>query len=167
MADMEAATMTFPGVEAVQAEWRWSGQRQAAVAVISYIGDAALQSSISQQLYNLSDPTVPIQVENATAIPVALSISIRIDSRYLEKDVIAAQRNNLLDEENGILVPGHSGIGQPLFRSRLYEAIMATTGVVAVDGIFLNGISFDSYASSPGSGHYYDFLPDELLINGQ
>jgi hypothetical protein len=44
---------------------------------------------------------------------------------------------------------------------------MATTGVVAVDGIFLNGISFDSHAKNPGSGHYYDFLPGELLINGQ
>ncbi|HKI45338.1 MAG TPA: hypothetical protein VKA08_08425 [Balneolales bacterium] len=167
MADMEAATMTFPGVEAVQAEWRWSGQRQAAVAVISYIGDAALQSPISQQLHNLSDPTVPIQVENATAIPVALSIIIRIDSRYLEKDVIAALRTDLLNDEDGILIPGYNGIGQPLFRSRLYEAIMATAGVLAVDGIFLNGMVFDSYASNPGSRHYYDFLPDQLLINGQ
>jgi hypothetical protein len=164
--DMEAVAASFPGVKAVQADWRWNKYKQTASAHIFYIGDSGIQSSLSQRLRSLSDPTVSITVEQATAVPLRISLTVRIDGRYLEQDVIAQLQQALTNTENGMLAAQHIGIGQPLFRSRLFEAILNVEGTVAVDAVFLNRKNFGQYAVTPGAGRYFDLDGGGLVING-
>jgi hypothetical protein len=164
--DMEAVAASFPGVQAVQADWRWNGQKQTASAHIFYIGDSGIQVALSQRLRSLSDPTVSITVEQATARPLHISLTVRIDDRYLETDVIAQIREALTNIDTGMLAAENIGIGQPLFQSRLFEAILRVAGTVAVDGVFLNRKNFGQYAVTPGAGRYFDVVAGGLIING-
>jgi hypothetical protein len=164
--DMEAVAASFPGVQAVQADWRWNAQKQTASAHIFYIGDSGIQASLSQRLRSLSDPTVSITVEPATARPLHISLTVRIDDRYLETDVIAQVRQALTNIDTGMLAAQNIGIGQPLFQSRLFEAILNVEGTVAVDGVFLNRKNFGQYAVTPGAGRYFDVANGGLIING-
>lgn len=164
--DMEAVAASFPGVKAVQVDWRWSKQKQTACAHIFYIGDDGIQAGLSQRLRNLSDPTVTIIVEPATAVPLKVAITVRIDDRYLETDVIKQLRQALTNTDTGLLAVQHIGIGQPLFRSQLFEAILSVEGTVAVDGILLNRKNFGQYAVTPGAGRYYDIGDNGLVVNG-
>jgi hypothetical protein len=164
--DMEAVAASFPGVQAVQADWRWNGQKQTASAHIFYIGDSGIQVALSQRLRSLSDPTVSITVEQATARPLHISLTVRIDDRYLETDVIAQIREALTNIDTGMLAAQNIGIGQPLFQSRLFEAILRVAGTVAVDGVFLNRKNFGQYAVTPGAGRYFDVVAGGLIING-
>jgi hypothetical protein len=164
--DMEAVAASFPGVKAVQADWRWSQQKQTACAHIFYIGDDGIQAALSQRLRNLSDPTLTIIVEPAKAVPLKVAITVRIDDRYLETDVIKQLRQALTNTDTGMLSVQHIGIGQPLFRSQLFEAILSMEGTVAVDGILLNRKNFGQYAVTPGAGRYFNVGDNGLVING-
>ena len=164
--DMEAVAASFPGVKAVQADWRWNKQKQTASAHIFYIGDDGLQAALSQRLRNLSDPSVSITVEKAKPVPLHLSLTVRIDNRYLEADVIQQLRLALTNTDTGMLAAQNIGIGQPLFQSRLFEAILSVEGTVAVDGILLNRKNFGKYAATPGAGSYFNLGDNDLTING-
>lgn len=164
--DMEAVAASFPGVKAVQADWRWNKQKQTASAHIFYIGDDELQAALSQRLRNLSDPSVSITVEQATPVSLYLSLTVRIDNRYLEADVIHQLRLALTNTDTGMLAAQNIGIGQPLFQSRLFEAILSVGGTVAVDGILLNRKNFGKYAVTPGAGRYFNLGDNDLTING-
>lgn len=165
--DMEAAAASVGGVRAVRAEWRWNELRQRPLVQISYIGAAGVATTVSQKLRGLSDPTTPIEVDQAQAVDAALSISIAIDPRYLEPVVLSTVRTVLMNTESGLLSPEHVGIGSPLFRSRIFDAVLAVAGAVAVTGLLLNGVSFDPYGVSPGTGKYFDFENGTLLLNGK
>ncbi|HMG73703.1 MAG TPA: hypothetical protein VK582_09390 [Pyrinomonadaceae bacterium] len=167
VADMEAAAASVGGVRAVRAEWRWNQLRQRPLVQIWYIGAAGVALTVSQKLRGLSDPTTPIEVDQAQAVPASMSISIEIDPRYLEPDVLAAVRTALMDTESGLLCPELIGIGVPLFRSRIFDAVLDVPGTVAVTGLLLNGVAFDPYGISPGAGKYFDFENGTLLLNGK
>lgn len=164
--DMEAVAASFPGVKDVQAEWRWNKHKQTTSAHIFYIGDDGIQASLSERLRNLSDPTVSITVEQAKPVPLDLSITARIDNRFLESDVIQQIRSALTNPDAGMLAAEHIGIGQALFQSRLFEAILNVEGVVAVDGILINKKNFDQYAVTPGTGQYFKLGDNTFTING-
>ncbi|MEO8148080.1 MAG: hypothetical protein ABI723_10605 [Bacteroidia bacterium] len=167
MKDMEALAGEFPGVRAVQAEWRWNKGKQCASAHIFYIGETGLAVSLSRRLRNVSDPSTSITVEKAQAIPQTISLNIRIDPRYLESDVILELRQTLMDKRTGLLAPENIGIGQPLYRSKIFEAILKIKGTAAVESILLNEKNFNDFAVTPGSGHYFDVEQGKLIINGK
>jgi uncharacterized phage protein gp47/JayE len=165
--DMEAVAVGVAGVRAVQAEWRWHGVKQRPVVYIWYIGEAGIEKTVAQTLRRLSDPTTPIEVEMAQAVATFLSIDIEIDERHLEDVVLAAVRPVLMDTETGLLPPERIGIGKPLYRSRIYEAVTSVPGVASVQGLQWNGVPFPSYAVSPGAGRYFDLESGALLLNGK
>lgn len=170
--DMEVAAATVGGVRAVRAEWRWNQERQRPVVQIWYIGAAALAAKISQRVRSLSDPATPIEAAQAQPVlvlnsPVKLSIAIEIDPRRLEGDVLAAVRTALMDTTTGLLAPERIGIGLPLFRSRIFEAVLAVPGAAAVTGLLWNERAFDPYGLSPGAGRYFDLENGTLLLNGK
>lgn len=164
--DMEAVAASFPGVKAVQADWRWNHQKQTASAHLFYIGDDGIQAALSQRLRNLSDPSVSITVEQAKPVRLYLSLTVRIDNRYLEADVLQQIRTALTNTDTGMLAPQNIGIGEPLFQSRLFEAILNVAGTVTVDGIRLNRKNFGMYAVTPGAGRYFNLGDNDLTING-
>jgi hypothetical protein len=91
---------------------------------------------------------------------------VRIDNRYLEADVIQQLRLALTNTDTGMLAAQNIGIGQPLFQSRLFEAILSVEGTLAVDGILLNRKNFGKYAVTPGAGRYFNPGDNDLTING-
>jgi predicted phage baseplate assembly protein len=165
--DMEAAAASVAGVRAVRAEWRWNELRQRPVVQVWYIGAAGVATTVSQRLRALSDPTTPIQVDQANAVPITLSIAIAIDPKRLEGDVLQEVRNRLMNTETGLLAPERIGIGQALFRSRVFEEVLDVAGATAVTGLLTDEVAFDPYGVSPGAGKYFDLENGILLLNGK
>ena len=166
LADLEAAAAAVGGVRAVRAEWRWNAQRLRPGAQIYYVGDSGLDATITQRLRGLAEEDTPIDVEPATPLPRTLAIQIAIDPRYLEADVVAAVRAALMDPESGLLAPERVGIGLPLFRSRIYDAVLRIPGAASVSGLLLDGVDFGAWAVAPNAGQYFDFEGGALLLNG-
>jgi len=165
--DMEAAAAGVAGVRAVRAEWRWNELRQRPLVQVWYIGDSGVAITVSQRLHGLSDPTTPIQVDRAEPVPITLSIAIAIDPKRLEDDVLQEVRKALLNTETGLLAPERIGIGQALFRSRIFEEVLDVAGAVAVTGLLKDDLAFDPYGVSPGAGQYFDLENGILLLNGK
>ena len=167
MQDMAALASSFPGVRAVQSEWRWDGIKQRASAHIFYIGDAGIRTLLSQCIRNVSDPSTPITVETALAKPLFISINVKINSRYLEADVIKQLRESLTDTGTGLLAPENIGIGLPLYRSSIFENILNVAGTEAVQSVLADGNNFSDFAIVPGAGYYFDIEQGALIINGK
>lgn len=167
MQDMAALASSFPGVRAVQTEWRWDKNKQRAAAHIFYIGDAGIRASLSQRIRSVSDPSTPITVEKAMSKPFIISLNVKIDTRYLEEDVIRELRQTLMYKSNSLLSPENIGIGLPLYRSRIFETVLNVKGTEAVQSIVINGNNFGDFAITPGTGKYFDIESGELIINGK
>lgn len=165
--DMEGVAASFPGVRAVQTEWRWDGVKQRATAHIYYIGSDSLKAPLSQRIRNLSDPSTPITIETAGALPFSIALSISINPKFLEKDVINELFKSLLDPGSGLLAPENIGIGKPLYRSRVFESVLNVGGTEAVHEIVVNSVSFNTFALTPGVGHFFDIEQGGLIINGK
>lgn len=166
LADMTAAASTVGGVRAVAATWAWNEGRQQPVAQLHYVGPSGLEPVVTQRLLNLTDPNMPIDVAPAVSVPSTLAIEIEIDPRYLLADLRKQVRALLATAPDGLLSPERVGIGVPLFRSRIFEAVLSVPGAVAVRGLSLNGAPFADYGVNPGAGHYFDFEAGALILNG-
>lgn len=167
MQDMAALASSFPGVRAVQTEWRWDKNKQRASAHIFYIGDAGISASLSQRIRSVSDPSTPITVETALSNPLFISINVKIDPRYLEEDVIKQLRKTLTETGNGLFAPENIGIGLPLYRSKIFENVLNVAGTEAVQSILIGGNNFADFAIVPGTGYYFDIEKGSLIINGK
>jgi hypothetical protein len=167
MQDMAALASSFPGVRAVQTEWRWDRNKQRASAHIFYIGDAGIRASLSQRIRSVSDPSTPITIETALSRPLFISINVTINPRYLEDDVIKQLRETLTDTGTGLLAPENIGIGLPLYRSSIFENVLNVAGTDAVQSILVGGNNFSDFAIVPGTGYYFDIEKGSLIINGK
>ncbi|ULQ53242.1 hypothetical protein [Flavihumibacter fluvii] len=167
MKDMEALAAGFPGVRAVKGEWRWDLHCQRATAQLIYIGDGQLATGLTKAVRNMADPATPISI--VTAIPKALrlSLSIKTDPRYPETDVLVMVRAALLNSKTGLLAAERIGIAQPLYRSQVFDAVLAVEGAVSVSGIFINGRPFNRFAVVPGPASYFSIENGKLLLNGK
>jgi hypothetical protein len=132
-----------------------------------YIGKPGIASTVSQRLRNLSDPSTPIDVKVAQGVKATLSLDIEIDPKYLEPKVLATVRAKLMGKQTGMLVPEQIGIGVPLYRSRIFEAVLAVPGVKSVQGMWGNSLPFIVFAVTPGAGRYFDLESGGLLLNGK
>jgi uncharacterized phage protein gp47/JayE len=163
--DMEAAALRVPGVRAVQAEWRWHDKKQCHVVQIWYIGETSIEGKILKRLRSISEPTTPFSIDCADGIQSDLVIDIEVDTRYIDSEVIANVHTVLMGEEDGMLIPRNIGIGRPLFRSRIFEAMLSVPGVLAVRGIRLNDSSFTAFVEAPPPGKYFDFESGSVQIS--
>lgn len=165
--DFEAAAAGVSGVRAVQGQWRWHEQRQQPVVQIWIIGPDTVREKVLQSLHSLSDPSVPIEVELAQGLPRALNIDVACDPN-LEDQVIADIQEALMNADSGLLAPEHIGIGQPLFRSRLFDAVLEVEGAESVTGLLWEGSPWiDFRPEKPTPGCYYDFEQGGLTINAR
>jgi hypothetical protein len=160
MPDMEAVVLSIPGVRAAQIAWAWNGQTQSAGVSIWYIGDGDLEKTVKSRLEQVTDPGVAFTATPAQPAPAQLALALRLDPRYREPEVLTAVRAALLHPDTGLLSSQNIGIGKPLYRSKIYEAVLAVAGTSAVAHISWNGQTFDQYAQKPGAGRYFDFESD-------
>jgi hypothetical protein len=165
VADFEAAAAGVPGARAAVAEWRWSSRAQRPLVHVYYVGATGLQALVSQCLRALSEPSLSIQVEPATALPTVASIDLETDARRVGADLAAVVHDRLLDPDRGLLAPEQIGIGAPLFRSRLFQECLAVPGVLGVRSIIWRGAPFREYAVSPGGGAYFDLEAGRLEVH--
>lgn len=165
--DMEAVAAGSPGVRAVRGEWRWHGVRLRPVVTIWYVGDPGVADDVASAVRAVSDPSTPIEVEAAQSVPTDITLDVEVDGRYLAADVAAAVRGALLDPDSGRLAPERIGIGAPLYRSRLFEAVLSVEGTVAVRGATINGQPFGQFAADPGAGRYFDVEAGSLTVDGE
>ena len=163
--DMEAAALRVPGVRTVQAQWRWHHIKQCPVVQIWYIGAPALKVKILERLRSISEPFTPFSVDCAVGIPSHLVIDIEVNTRYIDSEVIKDVQTVLTGEADGMLLPRNMGIGRPLFRSRIFEAVQSIPGVLAVRGMRFNGSSFADFVKAPPPGQYFDFESGSLKIS--
>jgi hypothetical protein len=164
--DMYAAAAATPGVIAAAAEWRWEGKRQRPVVKVWYIGESGLEATIERRLRAISDPATPIDATRAQPIDPTLAIDVETDARYVAADVTAAVRTLLLDESAGILSNERIGVGKPVFRSVIFEAVLTVPGAIGVRSLQWNNGLFADYGKSPGAGRYFDFESGNLIVTG-
>jgi hypothetical protein len=165
--DMEAVAAGSPGVRAVRGEWRWHGVRLRPVATIWYVGDPGVADDVAMAVRAVSDPSTPVEVETAEGVPTDIALDVQVDGRYLAAEVAAAVRAALLDPGTGLLASERIGIGVPLYRSRLFEAVLAVAGTISVQAATIGTQPFDRYAADPGAGRYLDVEAGSLSVNGE
>jgi hypothetical protein len=155
--------------------------------VTIYVGDDASAVANAQTAIALSDdPNRPVAVKLATAVPVQVSLTLRIDARYPPDAVIAAASAALLDPARGLLGAA-APIGQTIFDSQIYDACLRVPGAVAVHGlafriqvlgpwpwgyfVFARTFTEVSFADDPyekhfpGIGAYFVLSADNLTIS--
>ena len=164
--DVEAAVSAVPGVRAIRVEWLWSKTRQAPMMHVFYIGEETIRSLVIQRLNSISDPNITYQVEKATKVPVSITIDLSTDARNDQEMLIAAAHECLMNTVSGLFSPVNIGIGTPVYRSRIYQALTSIEGITGVGEITWNGFPFDRFAISPGPGKYFDVETGGLIIDG-
>jgi hypothetical protein len=164
--DFIAATASMGGVLAVHGEWRWNNRRQRPVVQLWYIGDSD-SANITTALRNLADPAIALDVDKAVGVDLRLAFDVDVDDAYVETDVLNNVRSTLTDEDTGLLSPKNIGIGRPLYRSRLFAAILDVPGTVAVTHLTHDTIPFDEIAIKPDAGKYFNVENGGLIINGK
>jgi hypothetical protein len=164
--DMQAAAAATPGVIAAAAEWRWEGKRQRPVVKVWYIGEAGIEHTIEQRLRAISDPSNPIDATPAQPLRPVLAVDVETDARFVAADVAAAVAAHLLDPDIGILSNERIGVGQPVFRSVIFEAVLSVRGAAGVRSLQWDKALFHAYGKSPGAGRYFDFEAGNLRIMG-
>lgn len=165
LADMEAVAAQTAGARAVRAEWRWHERQQRPVAQLWYIGLSGVATLVLSALRTVCDPSVPLDVERATAVPASMTLDVETDDRYDPTAVAQAVRDRLMEAEAGMLTPERVGIGRPLVRSRLFRDVLEVAGTRAVRGVFLNAASFDAASAAPPEGSYFDFETGGVTVN--
>jgi hypothetical protein len=76
-----------------------------------------------------------------------------------------------MNQGTGLLTPEQLGVNRPVFRSVIFETVLAVAGALAVRSfeIFGFGLHFfnPSYGMQPGSGKYFDFETGGVALNGR
>jgi hypothetical protein len=161
MKDMEAVTLSVPGVRVAQAEWRWSANVQSAAAHIWYVGDPGLEGDIEARLRNVTAQGTPFDVQPATKRSIRLAVSVSHDPRYEPMALKAVIEEVLMAEKTGFLMPENTGVGQHFFRSQLFAAILSVPGTTGIQGISwtesVDPQPFTTYAKQQNAGSYWDF----------
>ncbi|MFD7258428.1 hypothetical protein [Streptomyces sp. NPDC059874] len=158
LADVAAVAAGVPGVENVRVDRRWSARRQRLVLRLAFIGPPELAPSVARAVRAVTDPCTPVEAEAAPAHPGRLVIDVAADPRYESATVAASVHQALAGGQESPLAPARLGVGGPLMRSVLFESVLAVEGAVAVRGVTLDGVPWDTAALTPPDGRWLDFL---------
>jgi hypothetical protein len=138
--------------------------------VVVYVGDdKAAADSARGVLKAAGDPNRPVQVQQASAKAVTLTLSIAYQPGW-DQDQIAAQITAaLIDPDQGLFSASRMAIGLALFDSQIEEAVLAVPGTVAiVAASFAIGTAPDAGPlHSPGDGGFFTLDPLDLTLSLQ
>lgn len=163
--DYETIAAQTPGVAGARSYWAWDAIQQRTLVKI-YVGDdSSAVSAAKVALSGAADPNRPVLVQQATAIPVTLSLSLRLDPRFLPANVVADVRAALIDEEAGLFGAGVIRIGQSIYESQIYAVCLSVAGVVAVHALQFTSSSGTGLRYEPGEGGFYQLLDENLTVS--
>jgi hypothetical protein len=170
--DYAAVAAAAPGVSRAEAVWAWdAGEQRPTVRV--YVGDAAgAVQSARHALTAQADPNRPLVVLPAEANEAALALTVLLDPTYVVDPVLAAVTAALTGPQ-GLFAPGVLAIGNPLYRSRIEEVVLAVDGATAVPALALTYWSNHKPTTSsgprfdPGDGGYFVLPVGALTLGAQ
>jgi len=168
--DYETIAAQTPGVTRAKAYWTWDTEHQCTLVKI-YVGDddSAVKSA-QVALAGAVDPNRPVKVKKATAIPLQLVLTLKLDSAYLPDPVLAVVREALLNAKTGLLGTAAIRVGRAIYRSQIYRTCCLVPGVLAVTKLQFwtdKGSGFNletSYRYDPGEGGFYQLSADDLKL---
>ena len=163
--DFEALAREFGGVINAHVEWAWDETSQGAAVKVWFISDGGdIAQALRAFLIGQADPNTPLVAEEARAQPSELIIDLEIDPRFSTQIVIEQVKQALTNPDTGILALESISIGRPLFRSRIFDAVLSVEGTRSVRTMTVDGRPAP-FAITVVQGWYRDFL-DRLVIGG-
>ncbi len=141
LADLETAVLQDPSVRVVASEWKWDMDRQSPTAHLWYIENnvtAKVARDIQTRLRGMTQPGTPITVTSATKLSATLRVNITTDPRRDPNAVGDLVHSALIDAASGMLIPEQLGIGKPLYRSNVFETVLAVQGVLSIESLTIN-----------------------------
>lgn len=156
--DYEAIAASAPSVTRARAHFSWDPQRQRATVVV-YVGDDDGAAAAAQHAIDAArDPNVPVTVQLAKAVHIALTFTLAHDAAF-DPDVIGAQVMTALVGDAGLLSPGRIRIGDALYDSQIYAACLAVPGTIAVRNLVIanatTGALLAGVRHAPGEGKFF------------
>jgi hypothetical protein len=162
--DYQAIAAQAPSVVRAQAVWAWDdlGQR---TKVKVYVGDTSQAvTAANASLVAASDPNRPVSATLATAIPVALVITLIITPGMDPVAITAGAQTALADPQVGLFGSWNLDVGQRVYRSQIEAASLSVQGAVAILSLAvstasgtLKGAIFD-----PGEGNFFTLDPSDI-----
>jgi len=169
--DYETIAATAPGVARARAYWTWDPDEQRTLVKV-YVGDdAAARTSAVAALAGAADPNRVVVVAQATAVNLAIAVTLVVDADRVAADVAAAARMSMVDPDEGLFSPRHRRIGAGLYRSQL-EAALLVDGALAVHGLRVSNattgqVFADPTRLVPGEGSFHLLEDAELTIDAE
>jgi hypothetical protein len=173
--DYEVIAAQAPGVARAASYWVWDPAQERMLVKI-YVGDDAnAVASANTALAAASDPNRPLQVIQATPVPLVLQLSLIVDPRYVAQEVVNGVTAALIDPDNGLFGLNVVRIGQSVFHSRISKVCLSVPGAVAVHDLTLEGTTaqpspdcadFD-FRYDPGQGGFFQLAGENLTISAE
>ena len=136
---------------------------QSAVVKVWFISDGGdIAKALRAFLIGQADPHTPLVAEEAKGQPSQLIIDLETNPRFNTQDVIEQVKQALTTPDTGLLALENIPIGCPLFRSRIFEAVLSVEGTRSVRAMTVDGTPAP-FAITVAQGWYRDFL-DSLVI---
>jgi len=125
---------------------------------VSFISDGGdIAQKLRAFLIGFADPNTPLTAVEAKPQVSKLVIDLDIDDRFDRKSVAAQVKQVLTNSETGLLALQNIPIGRPLFRSRLFDAVLSVEGARSVRALTVDGLAAP-FAITVGLDRYRDFL---------
>jgi hypothetical protein len=139
--------------------------------VTVYVGDDQNAVNAAQTaLAADSDPNRPVTVLLAQPIPVQLEFTLEVDAIHVPDSVVAAVQQALIDPDAGLFGANRIGIGEIIYRSRIFAACLSVPGALAVHDLHFDKIETGGpvpmygYRFSPGTGYWFSLQTANLTI---
>jgi hypothetical protein len=165
--DYETIAAQAPGVARARAYFSWDSTRQRMMTKV-YVGDNAnAVSAADSALAGACDPNRPLSVNLATGVPIGITLTLVIDSKYVAANVVTAATAALIDPSAGLLGAHVIRIGQTIYSSQIYKACLSVAGAIAVHDLTVTGIpvSGSDFQLNPGEGGFLQLTSQTLTIN--
>ncbi len=168
--DYETIASLTPGVNRANAIWGFDPVQQRSMVTV-YVGDdqgavSAAQTALAAD----SDPNRPVTVLLAQPIPVQLQFTLEIDGIHVPDTVVAAVQQALIDPDVGLFGANRIGIGEIIYRSRIFAACLSVSGALAVHDLQFDRIEpggtvpMYGYRFNPGTGYWFSLQTADLKI---
>jgi hypothetical protein len=163
--DFEALAREFGGVINAHAEWEWDEKQQSAVVKVTFISDGGdIGAKLRAFLIGFADPNTPLVTVEAKPQASSLVIDLEVSARFNGKTVAAQAIQALTNVDSGLLARQNIPIGQPLFRSRIFDSVLSVEGARSVRVMTVDGQPAP-FAITVAAGRYRDFL-NSLSVEG-
>ena len=139
--DYAEAAEKVPGVQKASAHFRWTGSWYTVYVSIDPVGRVSLSDDLKQAVFAQLDAYrmagYDLEIRPPVYVPLDLAISVCVSKDYFRADVQKAVLDALSagvlpDGTLGFFHPDLFSFGDPLYLSRLYQAIERVEGVQSV-----------------------------------